>query len=236
MLPHKMTSVTLKMRSNSPDLNSVFILPWCFIVLNLVRIRLEILKENHLTCCRLKWPQWPGKWGQGHQVRIWSRFELVRQCTEFGENTWNFSWDIERKPSFMSLPWMVSVTLKIRSRSLISNLVFILPWCSCVPYLVRISQIFLEILCRNHISCRHLEWLLCDLENEVKVTSFKLGLHLAMVLQCTAFGEDTSHISWDIARIPYFMSSPLMTSVTLKMSSRSLFQNWSSSCPGASVY
>ena len=35
----------------------------------------------------------------------------------------------------------------------------------------------------------------CDLENEVKVTLFELGLHLVLVLQCTKFGEDTSNIS-----------------------------------------
>ena len=45
-------SVTLKMRSMSPDSNSVFILPWCFIVPNLVKIGhifLEILRESYLS-------------------------------------------------------------------------------------------------------------------------------------------------------------------------------------------
>ena len=43
---------------------------------------------------------------------------------------------------------------------------------------------------------------LCDLENEVKVTRFELGLLLALVHQCTKFSEDTSNISLDIERKP----------------------------------
>ena len=38
---------------------------------------------------------------------------------------------------------------------------------------------------------------LCDLQNKVKVTLFKLGLHLAPVLMRAKFGEKTSKISSD---------------------------------------
>ena len=51
---------------------------------------------------------------------------------------------------------------------------------------------------------------LCDLGNKVKVTQFKLGLHLALVLLCTKFGEDTSNISSDIERKPSFISRHLI--------------------------
>ena len=36
---------------------------------------------------------------------------------------------------------------------------------------------------------------LCDLEDEVKFTHFKVGLYLALVLLCTIFVEDKSNIS-----------------------------------------
>ena len=70
-----------------------------------------------------------------------------------------------------------------------------LPWCSCVLYLVRIHQIFLEILSGNHLSYAVALKCLCNLENEIIVTRFELGLHLVLVLQCTKFGEDKSNIS-----------------------------------------
>ena len=35
---------------------------------------------------------------------------------------------------------------------------------------------------------------LCNLEIEVKVTQFELGLRLALVLRCTKFGENMSNI------------------------------------------
>ena len=41
---------------------------------------------------------------------------------------------------------------------------------TCVPYLVRIHQILLEILSRSHLSYAVALNGLCDLENEVKVT------------------------------------------------------------------
>ena len=44
---------------------------------------------------------------------------------------------------------------------------------------------------------------LCDLENKVKVTWFKHGLHLALVLPCVKFGEDMSNISSDIEQKPF---------------------------------
>ena len=77
------------------------------------------------------------------------------------------------------------------------NFVFILHWCCCVPKLLRIRQLFLQ----------DIEWKLayvvdlndlCDTENEIKVTQFKLGLCLALILLCTIFGEDKSNISSDI--------------------------------------
>ena len=60
------------------------------------------------------------------------------------------------------------------------------------------SNIF-QILTENHLAL-HLSYVvafndLCDLENQVKVTRFKLGLHLILVLQCITFGEDMSNIS-----------------------------------------
>ena len=42
----------------------------------------------------------------------------------------------------------------------------------------------------------------CDLEIKVKIEH---GLPLALVLLCTKFGEDTSTISSDIERKPYFI-------------------------------
>ena len=50
--------------------------------------------------------------------------------------------------------------------------------CFCVPILVRIRQIFLEILSGNHLSYAVALNDICDLGNEVKVTWFKLGCGL----------------------------------------------------------
>ena len=72
-----------------------------------------------------------------------------------------------------------------------SSLVFILPSYFCVPYLVRICQVFLQILSGNHLSYVVAFNDLCHLENKVKVTQFELGLRLALFLLCTKFGEDT---------------------------------------------
>ena len=93
---------------------------------------------------------------------------------------------------------MTSVTLKIRSKSPSSNMVFVLHWCSCVPCLVRICQIFLQILSGNHLAYVVALNDLCDPENEVKVTQSELGHCLELVLLCTILGEDTSNISSDI--------------------------------------
>ena len=90
---------------------------------------------------------------------------------------------------------MTSVTLKMRVRSPSLNLVFVLPWCSCILYLVRIHKIFLEILSGSHLSYAVALNGLCDLENEVKVTQLELCLSLALVLLCTIFGEDKLNIS-----------------------------------------
>ena len=96
-----------------------------------------------------------------------------------------------QKPYFMSLPQMTSVTLTSPG----SNFAFGLPWCFSVPNLVRIRQIFLEILSGNHLSYVVALNDLCDLENEVKVTQFELGLRLVLVLQCTKLGENKSNVS-----------------------------------------
>ena len=73
---------------------------------------------------------------------------------------------------------MTSVTLKMVKVSL--NLVFALPWCFCVPTLMRIDQRFLQIFSENNLAY-HLSYVinlndLCDLQNEVKVTRFEIGL------------------------------------------------------------
>ena len=163
-------------------------------------ISLDTERKPSFICFRLKWPLWPWKKGQVYPIQTWSLNKrllglvMVLVWSILGEDTSNISWDIERKPSFMLSSYMtsVTVTLKMRSRSPGSKLVFGLPWCSCVPYLVRIRHIFLQLLSRNHLS--HAVTLndLCDLENEVKVTRFKNNLRLAQVLLCTKFGEDTS--------------------------------------------
>ena len=46
---------------------------------------------------------------------------------------------------------------------------------------------------------------ICDLENKITVTLFKIGLHhsIALVLLCTNFGDDMSNISPDIEQIPF---------------------------------
>ena len=81
---------------------------------------------------------------------------------------------------------MISVTSKIRSRSTGSNLVFTMPWCFSVPNLVRIHQLFLQILSGNHLShAVALKWPLWPRKLKVKVTRFELGCRLALVLLCT---------------------------------------------------
>ena len=131
-----MTSVTLKIKSRSSGLNWLFILPWCFCAPNLVRIHrvlLQILSGNHLCYAE-------GLYDLSdleNKVKV-TRFELglcpalVLLCTKFGEDTSSLSSDTQWKPSFLcKITW---------------TLVFILPWCFCVPNLVRICQIFLQIL------------------------------------------------------------------------------------------
>ena len=132
---------------------------------------------------------------------------------------------------------MTSVTLKMRSRSPSSNLVFVLPWCSCVPCLVRILQIFLQILSGNHLSYVVALNDLCDLENEVKVTQFELGLCLALVLLCTKFGEDTSNISSDIERkLSFTCCCPEWPLWPWNWGQGHQVWTWSLPYPGCSVY
>ena len=88
--------------------------------------------------------------------------------------------------------------MKIGSRSSIRTRSLPCPGASVrVPNLVRIRQIFLQILSGNHLSSVVASNDLCDLENEVKVTWFEVGLRLALLLQSTKFGdrEDMSNIS-----------------------------------------
>ena len=49
-------------------------------------------------------------------------------------------------------------------------------WCLCVPNLVSIHQIILQVLSGNHLSYPVALNDLSDLDNKVKVTQFKLGL------------------------------------------------------------
>ena len=85
---------------------------------------------------------------------------------------------------------MTSVTSKIRSTPSL-NVVFAMLWYFCVPNLVRTHQIFLQILIWNYLFHAVALNDLCDLENKVEVTRLELGLHLALELLCTKFGEDT---------------------------------------------
>ena len=78
------------------------------------------------------------------QFEFGLQLALVLLWTKFGEDMSNISWDIEQKPSFISRHPKWPLTLKMRSRSPSSNLVFVLPWCFCVPNLARIHQIFLR--------------------------------------------------------------------------------------------
>ena len=65
---------------------------------------------------------------------------------------------------------------------------------------MRIRQVFLQILSRNHLLYATALNDLCDLKIEDRVTQFKLGFCLALVLLCTTFGEVMSNISSDIER------------------------------------
>ena len=67
---------------------------------------------------------------------------------------------------------------------------------------------FLQILSGNHLSYV-VNLNLCDVESKVKVTQFKPGLCLALVLLCTILGDDTSNISSDIEQKPSFICQRL---------------------------
>ena len=112
---------------------------------------------------------------------------------------------------------MTSVTLKIRLRTPGQILVFVLPWCFCVPNLVRIHQIVLQVLSGNHISYLVALNDLRDLENKVKVTRFKLGFRHALMLPCTRFGEHTSNISSDIKQKPFLINSNGLLGLEIKV-------------------
>ena len=183
-----MTSVTLKMRARSPGSSTVFTLSWCFSVPNLVRIYfqifLEILTGNHpsYVVALMTSVTWKTR-SMSPNSNFVLRLVPVLQCTKFGEDMSNIYWDIEWKPSFMSSPWMTFVTLKVKSRSPSSNFIFGLPWCFCVPNLVRIDQIFLEILSRNHLAY-HLSYISSPSMTPVtlKMRSMSLGSNLVFAL------------------------------------------------------
>ena len=50
---------------------------------------------------------------------------------------------------------------------------------------MRICQVFLQIMSGSHLSYAAALNDLCDLENEVNVTRFKLDLRLTLLLLCT---------------------------------------------------
>ena len=80
--------------------HTVFILPWCFCVPNLVtifpsNICSDMEYKPSFICCQLKWPLWPWKYGQGHRIRSWSCPVLL--CAKFGEDTSTISPDTEQK-------------------------------------------------------------------------------------------------------------------------------------------
>ena len=98
---------------------------------------------------------------------------------------------------------MTFVTLE-RSRSWGSNMVFTTTWCFCVTNSVRVRQIFLEILCGNHISNPVALNDICDLGNEVKVAWFELGrglpwsLYLVKICQIILQILGENHLSYPV--------------------------------------
>ena len=90
---------------------------------------------------------------------------------------------------------------KMGSKSPGSNLASVLPWGFCVPNLVRICQIFLQLLCMKPFQINLNDFR--DLKNEIKVMRFELGLCLAMGPLCTELRESLSSSSSDIGRKPF---------------------------------
>ena len=146
--------MALKMRLRSQGSILVSTLSFCLCVPNLVRLLqtfLQIWSENHF-----KWHPWPWKERQGHEVQT-----LYSSCAAapvhqiwLGYVKYFFRYWAETI-FFMLSTWMTYVTLKLRSRSPGSNMIFVLPCCFCVPKLVKIPQIVFEILSRNHLAYAH---------------------------------------------------------------------------------
>ena len=67
----------------------------------------------------------------------------------------------------------------------------------CTKFGEDTSNIF-QIFSGNHLTYSVTLNYLCDLENKVKGTQFKLDLRHALVLLCTKFGDGTSNIFSDI--------------------------------------
>ena len=119
-------------------------------------------------------------------------------CTKFSETLRNISSDIKRKPFQSNLNDLCD--LEKKDTVMRFNLVSALPWCLCVTNLVRLHQIILQLLSRNHFSYPIALIDHCDLEKKVKITRFKPGLCHALVLLCTKFGKHTSNIYSNIKR------------------------------------
>ena len=138
-------------------------------------------------------------------VQTCLRIALVLLCTIFGEHMSNIYSDIERKTSFIcqclndlcDFENEVGVTqFEVGLRLALVLL--------CTTFGEDRSNISSDIERKPSCICRRLNDL-CDLENEVKVTQFKLGLCLALVLLCTIFVEDKSNISSDFGQKPSFI-------------------------------
>jgi hypothetical protein len=185
------------MRSRSPGTNLVCVLPRCTCVPGLVilgQIFVEILSGNRfrkMTCDIVNEVKVTGS-------ELGLRPSKVHLCTRFGDPRSN----ICRAVTVFAK--VTSVTLKMRSRSLGANLVCFLPMCTCVPGLVILGQIFVEILGGNRF--RKSDF--CDLENEVKVTRSELGLRPSKVHLCTRFGDPRSNICRDIERKRFCLCPP----------------------------
>ena len=108
-------------------------------------------------------------------VRIWRTSSLARMpALNISLRYW--------KEAFLT--HMTFVTSKIWSSSLGSNLHFAVPWCFCVPNLMRLHQIFFASWVETNLND------LLDLENMVKVTLFELCLCICLMLLCTKFSAD----------------------------------------------
>ena len=113
------------------------------------------------------------------KIRTWSSLAQKTSCAEFGECTSNIS-------RATTLAKTTFVTFNTRLRSPGHNLILHFPRLSPCPEFgeANISQnIYQKYSYTNDLR---------DLENSVKVTQFKLGLHIALALLCTKFDEDTS--------------------------------------------